>query len=66
MAIVESKSGTRIAGLEAPDANLPRFMQALHYVLAKREDPTVSFDACGDMGPADFESLLGRLGAPKD
>lgn len=67
MKIVEQKSGLRIASLDSnPDADLPTFMQALHYVLAKRENPNVTFDELEDSGPRDFELLLERLGAPKE
>lgn len=69
MRIVESKSGVRLAALqdEASLANLdlPAVMHAMHYVVAKRENPNASWEEIGDLNPSAFNELLDRL-APKD
>lgn len=67
MKIVESKTGQRLAAIESnpADADLPGLMHALHYVLAKRENPQVTYDELEDCGPADLSALLDRLEAPK-
>ena len=59
--MIEGKSGTRLANLDDPNADILAFMQAMHWVLAKREDPTVSYDDLDDAKPDELAALVDRL-----
>lgn len=63
--IAEQKAGVRMTQIDDPSADLLSFMQALHWVLAKRENPQVTFDEIGDLPMSSIEDLVGRLTAGK-